>query len=98
MKKSLDAVRNKVLLFVMLMLGTVYSFAQETGGGSVDITTKSTTTTTTDWYTQPWVWIVGGLVFVLLLAAMLSGGRSRTSDGTTIHKTTYTRRDDVYDA
>ncbi len=27
-----------------------------------------------DWYTQPWVWIVGGAVFILLLVALLRGG------------------------
>jgi apolipoprotein N-acyltransferase len=26
------------------------------------------------WYTQPWVWIVGGAVFILLLAAIMRGG------------------------
>ena len=27
------------------------------------------------WYTQPWVWIVGAAVFILLLVALLRGGR-----------------------
>lgn len=27
-----------------------------------------------DWYTRPWVWIVGGAVFLLLLVALLRGG------------------------
>jgi hypothetical protein len=26
-----------------------------------------------NWYQQPWVWIVGGAVFVLLLVAILKG-------------------------
>lgn len=26
------------------------------------------------WYQQPWVWIVGGAVFILLLIAILRGG------------------------
>jgi len=25
------------------------------------------------WYTQPWAWIVGGAVFILLLVALLRG-------------------------
>lgn len=25
------------------------------------------------WYSHPWVWIVGGLVFILLLVALLRG-------------------------
>ena len=28
-----------------------------------------------NWYTQPWVWIVGGAVFLLLLVALLRGGK-----------------------
>ncbi len=27
-----------------------------------------------NWYQQPWVWIVGGAVFILLLVALLRGG------------------------
>jgi hypothetical protein len=97
MKTKIDAWKNRLALFVAMMLSTVYTFAQEKGI-DVDVT-KTTTTTTSEWYTEPWVWIVGGLVFVLLLAAMLSGGRSsrRVSDGT-VHRTTITRRDDVLDA
>ena len=30
-----------------------------------------------DWYTQPWVWIVGGAIFVLLLLALLRGNRTK---------------------
>ncbi len=26
-----------------------------------------------DWYTQPWVWIVGAAVFIIILVAILSG-------------------------
>ena len=39
-------------------------------------TVKTTTTQHTEWYTAPWVWIVGGAVVILLLVAILSGGRS----------------------
>lgn len=27
-----------------------------------------------NWYQQPWVWIVGGAVFILLLVALIRGG------------------------
>jgi len=27
-----------------------------------------------NWYQQPWVWVVGGAVFILLLVAILKGG------------------------
>jgi len=47
------------------------------------VTTK--TTEHTEWYTAPWVWIVGGIVVVLLLVAIFSNGRR--SSQTTITDT-----------
>ena len=32
-----------------------------------------------NWYQQPWVWIVGGAVFILLLVAMLKGSGKKFS-------------------
>ena len=43
-------------------------------------TSADTTTTTTDWYTQPWVWVVGGAVFLIILIALLRGNSSNTRD------------------
>jgi cell division protein FtsW (lipid II flippase) len=31
-----------------------------------------------NWYAQPWVWIVGAAVFILLLIAILRGNSSRS--------------------
>ena len=33
-----------------------------------------------NWYAAPWVWVVGGAVFILLLVALLRGNRSRNVD------------------
>jgi hypothetical protein len=63
-------------------------FAQEGGTES----TSSTTSTKTEikvtdgdanWYASPWVWVVGGAVFILLLVALTRGGGSRRESGTT---------------
>jgi hypothetical protein len=76
-------------------------WAQEnTEGGGGEKSTTTTTSKSTDinitssagdtWYTQPWVWIIGAAVFVLLLVALLSGSKGRdtsTSDRVTIKKT-----------
>ena len=43
-------------------------------------TTKTTTTTTETWYTAPWVWIVGGAVFLIILIALLRGSSSTNSE------------------
>jgi hypothetical protein len=29
------------------------------------------------WYNEPWVWVVGGAVFLLLLVALLRGGGNK---------------------
>lgn len=54
--------------------------------GTTSTTVKTTTTEHTEWYTAPWVWIVGGIVVVLLLVAIISSGR-RSSSRTTVTDT-----------
>jgi hypothetical protein len=60
-----------------MLFTSLVTFAQEEG---TQIVTKSTrtTTTTSEWYTMPWVWVVGAAVFILLLTAILRGSGSRT--------------------
>jgi len=96
MKNLIESYKNQSLLAFFLLFNAVVSFAQEGGGttegdASVSVsktTTKSTSSTTmTDWYTQPWVWVVGGLVFILILVALVRGGSSRTEvKRTTVHR------------
>lgn len=63
---------RKSLLYVMATLLTAMnSFAQEAAKIDVDIDKGGDST----WYTQPWVWIVGGAIFILLLVGMLKGGK-----------------------
>jgi hypothetical protein len=60
----LKATGSILLLFVSLVL-----WAQEKGlDVDIDVNKKES-----NWYQQPWVWIVGGAVFVLLLVAILKG-------------------------
>jgi len=30
-----------------------------------------------DWYQQPWVWVVGGAIFLLILVGLLKGGEKK---------------------
>ena len=61
---------QKPLLAIAALLMSVIAFAQDkkidvdvnTGGGG--------------WYTQPWVWVVGAAVFILLLVALTRSGKS----------------------
>ena len=75
-----------VTLFLIVM--QVLTFGQDGGSNSVTTTTHTESQT---WYAQPWVWIVGGAVFILLLVALVRGGGK--SDRVSVTKTTTTDTD-----
>lgn len=60
------------MLIATLMLGIV-TFAQDKKV-DVDISTDSGSG---NFFTQPWVWIVGGAVFILLLIALLRNNSNK---------------------
>lgn len=62
-------------LFALFMLCfvQVIAFAQDKKV-DVDITTDKGGG---NWYAQPWVWIVGGAVFLLLLVALMRGNSNK---------------------
>ncbi len=64
---------NKMMLIVFSLFLSVISFAQETKKIDVDISTDSGG----GFFASPWVWVVGGAVFILLLVALLRGGSRR---------------------
>ncbi len=66
--KFLQNIKNKAMLLAAGVLITVIAFAQDKKL-DVDINVNKQS----QWYTQPWVWVVGGAVFVLLLVALLRG-------------------------
>ena len=76
-----------VFNFIQLVLQ-----AQDSAGSSstTSTTTSVSTEHTTEWYTSPWVWVIGAAIFILLLVALLRGNSSRTTAGTT-DKTTVTK-------
>jgi hypothetical protein len=58
---------------LMLCLVQTIAFAQDKKV-EVDITTDKGGG---NWYAQPWVWIVGGAVFLLLLVALMRGNSNK---------------------
>jgi hypothetical protein len=53
------------------------SFAQESTGGSTSTTKVEITADTGNWFSDNWIWVVGVIVFIILLFALMgSGGRS----------------------
>jgi hypothetical protein len=68
MKKKIAHVLQSFIALVLFNLSVLSAYAQEKGI-DVDINVKKESA----WYQQPWVWVVGGAVFILLLAAILRG-------------------------
>lgn len=62
-----------LLSMVMSFLLSVQSWAQDKGlDVDIDVNKKDS-----NWYQQPWVWIIGGAVFILLLVALMRGGSKK---------------------
>lgn len=68
----------RISFMILAFLVSFATFAQEGEGGGADINVDINKDSGGTWYTQPWVWIVGAAVFILLLVALLRG--NRTSD------------------
>ncbi len=66
------AFKSFVAILMLCLLQTI-SFGQDKKI-DVDISTDKGGG---DWYAQPWVWIVGGAVFLLLLVALLRGNSNK---------------------
>ena len=64
---------NKLFLTVLAVFVCGVSFAQDGETKKVDVNIN--TNSGGNWYAEPWVWIVGGAVFILLLVALMRGGR-----------------------
>lgn len=71
-KSAVKAISKVSVLFAMLLL-SFYSFAQDK---KVDIDINTKPEGDTNFFMQPWVWIVGGAVFLLLLVALLRNNNS----------------------
>ena len=67
----MNRIIKSMSFLLMTTLFSVLSFAQEKGV-DVDINVNKKSS---GWYQQPWVWIVEGAVFILLLVALLKGGK-----------------------
>ena len=83
------------VLLVLLAMGQFIVLAQDS---TSNITTSTTSTSTTEqtWYTQPWVWIVGGAALLLLIVALVRGSNSDSSgrtDRVTVTKSVKTDSD-----
>lgn len=68
MKRFMQIVRKPLMAIVSVLIAFV-TYAQDKKV-DVDINTNSGG----NWYAQPWVWVVGAAVFILLLVALTRSG------------------------
>ncbi|HJS54305.1 MAG TPA: hypothetical protein VJ765_07170 [Chitinophagaceae bacterium] len=73
MKKISFRSGHRFLLVSLFSFWQVVLLAQDSAS---KVTTTTTTSTRTEWYTSPWVWVIGGAVFILILIALLRGNSS----------------------
>ncbi|MCY7292837.1 MAG: hypothetical protein LH615_11725 [Ferruginibacter sp.] len=62
---------KKSFFFIAMMFMSLLTYAQDKKV-DIDISTKSDNENV---FMQPWVWVVGGAVFILLLVALIRGGK-----------------------
>lgn len=59
---------SKATLFFMTLFISMISFAQDKKEVDINVNTKGD-----NWYGQPWVWVVGAAVFIIVIVALLRG-------------------------
>jgi hypothetical protein len=65
---------KKAYFTMMCAILSVLAYAQE---AEKKIDVNINTNESGNWYTSPWVWVVGAAVFILLLVALTRGGTRR---------------------
>ncbi|HMJ47272.1 MAG TPA: hypothetical protein VK498_08080 [Ferruginibacter sp.] len=86
---------QKVSLFLMAVFMFAFAMAQDSTSTTSSSTTSVTTEQTT-WYTQPWAWVVGGVIFILIIVALVrgnSGDKTGRTDKVTVTKSVKTDTD-----
>jgi len=77
MKRHISVLAKKVYTGIaVLMLSFLISMQSLAQDKKVDINVN-TKSDNQNFFMQPWVWIVGGAIFILLLVALLRGNRSK---------------------
>lgn len=67
----MNRIIKKGMFFIMAALLALQTWAQDDKKMDVDINVSKDSG---DWYQQPWVWIVGGAVFIIIIVALMRGG------------------------
>ena len=88
MKKNLvHSAFTAAYIFILSNIICLFSQAQDSAASSTHTTTTTTHTQNT-MAIQPWMWIVGGIVLLIIIIALLSGKNKNTVSS---DRVTYTR-------
>ena len=82
---------KQTLMLCVLSVTNALVWAQDSTTTATTTTNTTATTETHMWYTEPWVWVVGGAVLILLIVALVRGSNSSNTsrtDKVTVTKTT----------
>jgi cell division protein FtsW (lipid II flippase) len=74
MKKMILKSGSKISLLFTSLLLSMLSMAQDDKKIDININAKDKDA---NFFMQPWVWVVGGAVFILLLIALLKNNNSK---------------------
>lgn len=72
--KSAGHYFQRFILFFTMLFMSIVSFAQDK---TVDV--NISTNKNNNFWGQPWVWVVGAAVFILLLVAILKSGSKKNA-------------------
>lgn len=87
MKHSFKIYSAKASFFFTAVLLSVISFAQDTTLATTTTTSAATSTEKT-WYTEPWAWVLGGIILITIIVLATRGSSSKTSaDKVTVTRT-----------
>jgi len=73
-------------VFILSNMISLLSFAQDSTANAARTTQSTTTQSTTT--IQPWMWIVGGIILLIIIIALVSGKNKNTVSS---DKVTYTK-------
>jgi len=62
---------HKTILLFLTSFTSLQLFAQDK---KIDVDINVDKDNNSNWYQQPWVWVVGGAVFILLIVVLARGG------------------------
>lgn len=75
--EQLKSITNRIALIIASFYLSLAGFAQD-DTKKVDVNIDANTGGSGNFFTQPWLWVVGGLVFILLLVALMRGSGNKS--------------------